>query len=211
METTAPALLLSNPGVGDVVADKDAGPAFRKLLVRWAETLPPLDVISRRSFCLAARKYSLPEAVPELVKCAKDTKADVLSVRALAVEALGKAGGTEAAAALESLLSDTSDLLNFGGGMESYYLGDIALAALVTMNKKQPSEYGLLNQVGIGFDFGDGGEGVSMTLHGFTSKDVRKKAIVVEGREPEGEGEGPKKVIDRPLNWLIDLFIAGQI
>jgi hypothetical protein len=174
---TAPALLLGNPGVGDAVADKDAGPAFRKLLVRWAESLPTQDTTSRRSFCLAARKYSLPEAVPELAKYAKDKQSDVLSVRALAVEGLGKAGGTEATAALESLISDTTDVLNFGGGMESYYLGDSALAALLTMQKKKLSDYGMNHQIGIGFDFGDGGEGVSLSLHGFTSNDARKKAI----------------------------------
>jgi hypothetical protein len=172
-----PALLLGNPGVGDAVAEKDAGPAFRKLLVRWAESVSATDTISRRSFCMAARKYSLPEAVPELAKYATDKRADVLSVRALAVEALGKAGGTEATKALKGLVSDTTDVLNFGGGMESYYLGDSALAALLTMQKKKLSDYGMNHQIGIGFDFGDGGEGVSLSLHGFTSNDARKKAI----------------------------------
>jgi HEAT repeat protein len=199
--TAVPALLLSNPGVADAVADKDTGPAFRKLLVKWAEKLPSGDTVARRSFSLAARKYPIPEAVPELVKYAKDKQADVLSVRALAVEALGKAGGLEATAALETLLTDTTDVLNFGGGggMESYLLGDTALAALITMSKKKLSDYGLQSEVGIGFDFGDGGEGLSLSLHGFTSADARKKAVQKwKAENPTGKVEAPKAKSETP-------------
>lgn len=173
----SPAVLLGNPGVGEAIADPDLGPAFRKLVTRWAETLPADDTVGRRSFCLAARKYALPEAVPELAKYAKDAKADALSVRVLAVEALGKAGGPDATAALESLLGDTTDVVNFGGGGDTYVLGDSALAALITLNKKKLAEYGLRNQIGIGFDYGDGGEPVNLMLYGFSGREERTKNV----------------------------------
>ena len=92
-----------------------------------------------------------------------------------------KAGGAEATAALESIVTDSTDIINFNnGGGESYLIGDSALAALVTIHKQNRKDYGFGNEMNIGFAFGNGNrqeEIVMLSLNGFTTPEARKKAV----------------------------------
>jgi hypothetical protein len=192
---TSAGRLLGNPGVAEAIADKTGGPAFRTLLARWADALPASDHMSQQFFCMAARKYSIPEATPALIRVAKNTQASTMMVRAPAIEALGKAGGADAVAALESILTDKSQVINFGGNRnETYLLGDAALAALVAIQKKNRKDYGFGNEMNIGFGFGRGPEDIVMlTLHGFPSDEARKKAVQKwQDENPKGKTVSPK-------------------
>jgi HEAT repeat protein len=173
-----PCNLLGNPTLIESLGDTEVGPVFRRLLMKWAETRPSHDSFAFQRFASLVQKKPFPEAGAYLAKLAKDKKADVLSVRLLAVQALGKVGGREAAEALAELVSETTPLFNGGGfGNEEYRLGDSAFAALLTMNGKKLADYGLRHQGGIGFGTGDGDEIISLELHSFGNADERAKAI----------------------------------
>lgn len=166
--------LLANPVWPEALDAADTGPVMRKLLVRWIESRPR-DDSATQSFADLVRKKPFPEAAPVLVNLAKDKKADVLSVRVLSVEALGKVGGKEASAALTELLDDKSPV--FGAGEDEHRLGDAALAALVAMNGKRLGDYGLESNTSIGFATGDSDESISLKLYGFRNADARTKAL----------------------------------
>jgi hypothetical protein len=173
-----PCNLLGNPALIDALGDADAGPVFRRLLLKWAETRPAQDSFAFQRFAMLVQKKPFPEAGAYLAKVAKDKKADVLSTRLLAVQALGKVGGKEASEALGELVTDTTSLFNGGGfGSEDYRLGDAALATWITMDGKKISDYGLRHHGGIGFGTGDGDEIISLELHNFANADERAKAI----------------------------------
>ena len=193
--SSSPARLLANPGFAEAIADKSVGPAFRALVGRWAEALPEHDAMSQQLFCMTARKHSIPEATPALVKAVKNTQASALTVRALAAEALGKAGGADAIAALESVLTDKTQVINFGGNRnESYQVGDAALAALVVIQKKNRADYGFGSEMNIGFAFGNRQEDIIMlNLHGFPSDDARAKALKKWKDENPGGKTSPAK------------------
>jgi hypothetical protein len=221
----SPGRLLGNPGVADAIADKTAGPAFRTLLARWADALPPDDGMSQQFFCMAARKHSIPEAAPALVRAVKNTQASALSVRALAAEALGKVGGADAIAGLESILTDRTPVINFGGNRnESYQMGDAALAALVAIQKKNRADYGFASEMNIGFAFGRGQEDIVMlNLQGFPSEDARKKAVEKwKSENPRGPGRPrrrrtrirrgrtrPRRSRDRLGSWRFRHVVNG--
>jgi hypothetical protein len=174
--TDHPAYLLGNPALAEGVGDKDVGPALRRIVVRWAESRPTDDPASLQFFVLAMRNNPFPEAVPLLARLAKDKRASVFNVRALAIQALGKAADKDAMAALEELMADDTPLFGRGNG-EDYRLGDVAFAELVTANKKKPADYGIAGEMGIGFRFAGQGEVVHLTLHAFPNNDARQKGL----------------------------------
>ena len=186
-----PAHLLANPTVPETVDAADIGPVFRRLIVKWVDVRPGKDQTAWQQFALVARKKPFAEAGPALIKMAKDKTADVFTVRVLAIEALGKVGGKEAAAALAEIVPEKTSL--FGGGQNENQVGDVALAASLTMHGKKLAEFGLRNNFGIGFSSGDGEEPISITLHGFMNAGDRDKAIkkwkeeVVEKKEEKKE------------------------
>jgi hypothetical protein len=110
-------------------------------------------------------------------------------VRLLAIDALGKVGGKEATEALTSLIGDKTQV--FGGGPNEYHLGDSALAALIQMKGKKLPDYGLTNNIGIGFASAPGDEPIMLSLHGFNGQDARKKAI--EKWKADAAKDEPKK------------------
>lgn len=186
-----PAQLLANPTAAETVGDADMGPAFRHLVVKWMQAREKNDPTAGQQFALFARKKPFAEAAPALIKLAKDKTADVFTVRVLAIEALGKVGGKDAAAALADLVPETTNL--FGGGEDQIRVGDVALAASLTMHGKKLSDFGMHNNFGIGFSAGDGDEPISITLHGFQNQGAREKAVkkwkeeVVEKKEAKKE------------------------
>jgi hypothetical protein len=184
-----PAMLLDNPSVPDALDATETGAAFRRLIVRWMDARPPRDQAGCQHFSALVRKKPFPEAGPILAKWAKDKKADALSVRLLAIEALGKVGGKEAGDTLAGLIDDTTQV--FGGGQDQYHLGDSALAALVQMKGKKLPDYGLNNTIGIGFASAPGDEPIMLSLHGFNGQDARKTAI--EKWKADAAKEEPKK------------------
>ncbi len=173
--STFPAHLLNNPSTMDAITAADTGPITRRLLLKWAGVRPEHDSYAFQRFACLVQKKPFPEAAAYLAKTARNKKADVLSMRLLAVQALGKVGGKIASETLAELVADTSPL--FGGSPEQYRLGDSALAASLTLHGKKLSDYGLTANGGIGFSTGDGEEIISLQLHGFTTVDGREKAI----------------------------------
>jgi hypothetical protein len=177
-QPAAPALLLQNPALPEAIGSAETGPALRRLLTHWAEARSqPLNV-GVQQFVGLVRKKPFPEAVPALAKWAKDKKADTLTVRLLAIDALGKAGGKEATETLVSLLDDTTPA--FGGRMgaqDELRLGDSAFAALVQMNGKKLADYGLNGNMAVGFANAPGDEPIHLNLYSFNSADARKKGL----------------------------------
>jgi len=173
---SSPAALLSNPGWPKALDAADTGPVLRKLLARWAGTRAPRDYQAHQQFAMLATRKPFPEAVPVLAAAARSKDTDVLSVRAVAVHALGKVGGKEAAAALTDLLGETTEVFQ-GGPPGEYRLGDMALAGLVQMHGKKPSDFGLNNNLSIGFASGPGEDAVMLSLAGFRNQEDRSKAV----------------------------------
>jgi hypothetical protein len=166
---------LNNPSTIDAITAADTGPITRRLLLKWAGVRPEHDSYAFQRFACLVQKKPFPEAAAYLAKTARNKKADVLGMRLLAVQALGKVGGKIASETLAELVADTSPL--FGGSPEQYRLGDSALAASLTLHGKKLSDFGLTANGGIGFSTGDGEEIISLQLHGFTTVDGREKAI----------------------------------
>jgi hypothetical protein len=186
-----PAHLLANPTVTESVDAADVGPVLRRLIVKWVDVRPGQDFTAWQQFAVLARKKPFAEAGPALIKMAKNKSADVFTVRVLAIEALGKVGGKDAAAALADLVSDSTSL--FGGGQEEHRVGDVALAASLTMHGKKLNDFGMRNNFGIGFAAVEGEEPISITLHGFQNAAAREKAVkkwkeeVVEKKDDKKE------------------------
>ena len=180
-----PAHLLANPGLADGLGAADLGPALRRIVVQWAESRPADDITSHQFIALAVRNKPFPEAVPILTKLAKDPKASVINVRALAVEALGKVGDADAKSALEALIDDKTTLLGGFNGTEML-LGDFAFAALLTAEKKKPTDYGVSTGISIGFKFAAQGEVVMLTLHAFPT-DAARHTGLKKWREERGK------------------------
>jgi hypothetical protein len=178
----------------DALGDTETGPVMRKLLMNWAEARPAKDYFVFQRFAALVQKKPFPEAASYLAKAAKDKNADVLGTRLLAIQALGKVGGKEAADTLTELVSETTPL--FSGSPEEYRLGDSALAASLSMHGKKLADFGLRHNGGIGFGTGDGDEIISMELHSFSNADARAKAIkkwkdeVVEKKEGKEKKDG---------------------
>jgi hypothetical protein len=197
-----PAQLLSNPTAAETVGDADMGPAFRRLVVKWMQARDKNDPTPGQQFALFARKKPFAEAAPILIKLAKEKTADVFTVRVLAIEALGKIGGKDAAAALADLVPETTNLFG-GGGQDQNRVGDVALAASLAMHGKKLSDFGMNNNFGIGFSSGDGEEPISITLHGFQNQAARDKAVkkwkeeVVEKKEAKKEEKKEEKKDDK--------------
>jgi hypothetical protein len=171
---SAAAQLLANPTWAEALDAADTGPALRKLLGRWASDRPVRDHMGNQQFALLAQKKPFAEAAPALAAVAKNKDADLLSVRLIAVQALGKVGGKEADATLTDLIGDTSTIF---GGLDEHRLGDSALAALILMHGKKLSDYGLTNNIGIGFAAAPGDEPIMLQIHGFLTPDHRTRAI----------------------------------
>jgi hypothetical protein len=186
-----PCHLLTNPIVIETLDAADTGPALRRLLMKWAEARPAHDSYSFQRFASLVQKKPFPEAAGYLAKTATDKNADVLSTRLLAVQALGKVGGKEAAATLAGLVEDATPLFN--GSTEDYRLGDSALAASITMHGKKLADFSLTHNGGIGFSNGDGDEIVSLELHGFANADARAKAIKKWKEEIAVKKDGKEK------------------
>jgi hypothetical protein len=172
--SSAPAQLLGNPSWTEALDAADTGPVVRKLLSLWGSTRPARDYVGNQQFALLAQRKPFPEAAPVLAALVKNKDTDLLSVRVVAVQALGKVGGKEAAAVLTDLMSDKSIVF---GGQDEHQLGDSALAALIQMNGKKLDDFGLTNNFAIGFASGAGEEPVFIQIHGFRSADERTKAV----------------------------------
>jgi hypothetical protein len=188
--TAALSPLLANPVWPEALDAPDTGPILRKLLVRWVESRGVQESVHQQ-FAALVRKKPFPEAAAPLARLAKDKKADVFSVRVLAIEALGKVGGTEAKAALTELISDKTAI--FGQGEDEHRISDMALAALVTMTGKKLSDYGLDSNTSIGFSTDEDDEEINLHIYGFRNNDARTKAIQKWKDETAKKDEPAKK------------------
>ena len=174
---SSPGYLLTNPGMADGIGGKVVGTVFRRLVVRWIETRPAGDRFAQQQFIRASQANPFPEAGPSLIRVVRDKKADALTSRTPAIQALGGIKSPEAAAALADLISDKTSLFNFGIGQASYLMCDVALAASITMQGKKPEEFGLTNNISFGFNGGPGEDVMMLTLQGFQNDSDREKAV----------------------------------
>jgi hypothetical protein len=181
--------LLKNSAATDTLGNAEAGQAFRRLLVGWVTSQPPLSSSSAYArFADLARKTPFPEAVPVLVKLAQSKRPEALSEHLLAIEALGAIGGKEAAAALAEVVPRGKSLLSFG--IEDYREGDSALAASLKMHGKKPEDYGMV-ATGALVPVSGWNETVAFSVYGFRDADSRAKAVarwkedVVNKKDPK--------------------------
>jgi hypothetical protein len=173
-----PGHLMGNPGIAEGIKDKEIGPAFRRVLVAWADGRPVDDYMSHQGFALSVRNNPFPEAVHALNRLASDKKAQSLNVRGVAIEALSKIADDPARKALAELINDPTVLFGGGGGgIGEFRLGDHALSNLITASGKKPSDYGMQEGITIGFAT-PGRQGVvTMTFRNFPTDTARKDGI----------------------------------
>jgi hypothetical protein len=129
-----------------------------------------------QQFADLVRRQPFPEAAPALIMMAKDPKAHASLCRAIAIDALGTVGGTDATAALTALLTDKTDVFD-GTPAGENIIGDAALAALIRMDGKKISEYGIDNNHQIVFGTNTPGKGIPLVLYGFHAPGAREKAV----------------------------------
>jgi hypothetical protein len=168
--------LLSNPGMAEALDAKDLGPAMRRLAVKWAESRPATDQFAVQQFANLVKNKPFPEAAPILLKRAKDAKANPLTIRVPAIQALGAVGTKEAADALAELVTDKTQVYRSDLGDEPL-IGDIALAAVLPVHGKKPDDYGLSPEFGITFANGNGDPDIQIELRIFRSRETREKAL----------------------------------
>jgi len=188
-----PAALVANPGLAGSLDAADLRPAVRRLLVRWIEAQPANSPTAGIRFADLARRKPFPEAVPVLGKLARDTTIRYLVLRLLAVEALGAAGGPEAAAALAELIPDSTAMSRLGrpDRPDVPRLGDQALAASLILHGKRVEDYGLTGtETHFGPPVGKGH--ITVTVYGFVGEEARWEAVRRWEAEVAAKGGGRK-------------------
>jgi hypothetical protein len=170
-----PVDLLKNPGLIEALHASEKGLALRKLLVQWVEVQPGVVPAANERFADLVRRKPFPEAVPVLVKLAKDKAPRTLTHRLLAVQALGAVGGKDAGAALVEL-SANSNLMFVGDMWKDYWEGDSALAASLLMHGKKTKDYELIGSKQHFFP-ALGEEKIPIDVYGFPNADARARAI----------------------------------
>ena len=172
-ESDHPAHLLGNPGLTEALGSTELGPAIRRLVTAWAGSRPADDQVSHQCFCLAVHNTPFPEAVPVLIRLAKDSKAQPLNVRAVAIDALGRIGDGPARAALADLVTDHTPLSrNF-----RHRVGDHALATLLLVGKKDPADYGLTDVLTYRFRSARRGGPVAISFRTFPDDEARQRGL----------------------------------
>jgi hypothetical protein len=133
--------LVASPLVSDSLKSEATGPAFRRLLLAWAETRNLADRGTAVHLLFGIQKHRLKEALPLAEKIAKDRAAPPWA-RAFAIEVLAELGGKESLAALEKLLHEEA-ATTIGGGQEEGRVGDHALGQAITIQGARHGDYGL--------------------------------------------------------------------
>jgi HEAT repeat protein len=184
--------LLKNPSVPDALGAPEAGKAFRKLIVGWAEAQSPnFSSEAYVRFADLARKTPFAEAVPALIKLAQSNRPRSLAERLLAIDALGMIGGKDAAAALAGIVPN--DKTMFEGDMwKEYREGDSALAASLKMHGKRPEDYGLIASKQSLINVIQS-ESFPIDVYGFRDADARTKAVAKWKEEVVTKGGPPMK------------------
>jgi hypothetical protein len=191
LSETAPAFLLPNPSWADAMGSAESGPAVRKLLVRWASAQPAYSPVAKVQFADLARRKPFPEAIPILAQLAVDKANRSVVLRLLAIEALGEAGGKEAAAALAALVPDQTVAMRVGprGDQDGPRYGDLALAASLILHGKKVTDYGL-TATGHLFFPPVGKTNIPVTVYSFPSDEARVRAVRQWEAEVAAKGGG---------------------
>jgi len=171
----SPTYLLFNPAAVEALDADVVGPVFRRLVVQWADKRPKVDPMALLNFCALAAKHPFVEAVPILARLAKDKSASLFTGRVIAIQALGKVGGKDSATTLGELIYDRTSVS--GEGPEEVRVGDVAFAALLTLNGKELKDYSLQYWGVTGFGTGVGDDDITLKLYKFSNPDARIKAI----------------------------------
>ncbi len=183
--------LLKNSVVTEALGNEGTGKAFRRLLVGWVESQPPLSSSSAYArFADLARKTPFAEAVPMLIKLARTKRSQYLPERLLAMDALGAIGGKDAAAALAEIVPNDKSM--FAGDMwREFRDGDSALAASLKMHGKKPEDFGMVS-IGTPLPISGWNETAAFSLYGFRDPKARVKAVTRWKNEVVTKGD-PKK------------------
>jgi hypothetical protein len=168
--------LLANPAVTMALDAKETGPAFRRLVVRWAESRPRADTMSRLFFAVLAHRHPFPEADSHLIRLATGPEND--RPRWVAIEALGRSGSKPAVAKLTELLSDKTAIFEDRGKQDArHQIRDCALAALAKSQGKNPTAYGLTSHLSTEISFGGDADVFTLRLFGFNTAADRERGI----------------------------------
>jgi hypothetical protein len=108
-----------------------------------------------------------------LVRLAKDSKAQPLNVRAVAIDALGRVGDGPARAALADLVTDHTPLSR----NLRHRVGDHALATLLLVGKKDPADYGLTEVLTCRFRSARRAGPVEISFRTFPDDEARTKGV----------------------------------
>ena len=110
-----------------------------------------------------------------LERLAKDKSASLFTARLLAIVALGKVGGKQAAAALTDMVSDPTQI--FDEIIDDVRLCDAAFASLLIASGKKLDDYELQPFGRTYFGPGVGYDDIIVTAYKFASAEARTKAI----------------------------------
>ena len=171
-----PLYLLANPSVAKALDAKDIGPAYRRLVVQWAESRPSEETMSGLFFALLTHRHPFPEANPHLIRLA--TSRTNVQLRWVAMEALGKSKERDAVGKLTELLADKTAMYdNLDNSNAGHEVRDCALAALISGLGKKLSEYGLTSFMVANFWAGGEADTISLHLCGFKSAADRERGM----------------------------------
>ena len=144
---------------------------------RVVRSRPADDIWAGQYFALLAYRRPFPEAAPILVRLA--TKRNMVQIRVVAMEALGKAGSAAAVRALKELLDDASAMHGDLTDKDVGHQVQLRLAALVHGSGKDPKAYKLKELASASLFFGGTADTDTITVRilGFASKADREAGI----------------------------------
>jgi hypothetical protein len=133
--------LLGQPAFQNTIRNGPAAEPFKKLFLAWMEQRTDVNSVSN---CLSmVQQLNIKEGVDFAARVMKNKEMHVY-VRAQAVTILGKMGGKEQIAPLETLLDDETQVSNFNlnGQLGSAQMRDVALAMVIHLSGQKPQEFG---------------------------------------------------------------------
>ncbi|HEX3146793.1 MAG TPA: hypothetical protein VHR66_01750 [Gemmataceae bacterium] len=171
-----PLHLLANPAVAAALDAKDVGPAYRRLIVQWAESRPLDETMTGLFFAILSHRHPFPEADARLFELA--TKHKSVQIKWVALEALGRSKVRTTIDKLTELLNDKSAMYEDLGEQEAgHQVRDCALAALIAGQGKNPADYRLQTYMTANFWAGGTADTVTLHLCGFKTAGDREIGI----------------------------------
>ncbi len=178
--------LFPSPLVSDALRAKAGGPAFRRLLLAWAETRDLADRGTAVHLLFGIQRHRLKEALPLVETIAKSGAAPPWA-RAFAVEVLADLGGKESYPVLEKLFREEA-VTTKGGGEAEGRVGDHALGHAIRIQGAQPQDCGLRRETEPISVLGPQGESRTINFYYFDTPGQREQALKRWEKKHKGEG-----------------------